>query len=283
MAKTQKTYLGDTLIGKKYFGNDLIIERGAIPLILDIELLVVAGGGGGGENYTDFTPWSVGGGGGAGGMITGSFTAEVSDSFTTSVGNGGNGGNASTSVTNGQNSSFIGSGLSITAYGGGYGGNPRNPGEEDGNNGGSGGGASRASGTAYSAGTATIGSFPAGFSGFGNNGGGTTICGGGTYAGGGGGGAGSAGSSNNCNVIAGSGTSWVDGITYARGGGSGTTATANSGNGGNPSSTIGQSGQKGIVKLRYTGTPKATGGTITQDGGYTYHTFTSGGTFTVTG
>ena len=30
MARTQKMYLGDTLIGKQYLGSDLIIERGAI-------------------------------------------------------------------------------------------------------------------------------------------------------------------------------------------------------------------------------------------------------------
>jgi hypothetical protein len=37
MAKTQKMYLGDVLIGKKYLGNDLILERGAFasPWVLD--------------------------------------------------------------------------------------------------------------------------------------------------------------------------------------------------------------------------------------------------------
>jgi hypothetical protein len=34
------------------------------------------------------------------------------------------------------------------------------------------------------------------------------------------------------------------------------------------------------VIVRYAGTPVATGGTITQSGGYTYHAFTSSGTFT---
>jgi hypothetical protein len=37
------------------------------------------------------------------------------------------------------------------------------------------------------------------------------------------------------------------------------------------------------VKIAYQGvTTLATGGTITNDGTYTYHTFTSSGTFTVT-
>lgn len=276
MAKTQKMYLGDTLIGKQYLGDDLIIERGAIPFSVDVELLVVAGGGGGGETYTEFSPESYGGGGGAGGMITGSFIAYASDSFTATVGNGGSGGTVSTNVSNGQNSSFIGSGLTITAYGGGGGGNPRKAGDEDGKNGGSGGGASLAFGAiGQNPGTATIGSFPAGFSGFGNNGGQELIS---PDRAGGGGGAGGAGATNN----GGSGRTWVDGTTYARGGINAST-TANSGNGGNPATTTGGSGQKGIVKIRYLGTPKATGGTITESGGYTYHTFTSNGTFTVTG
>jgi hypothetical protein len=34
------------------------------------------------------------------------------------------------------------------------------------------------------------------------------------------------------------------------------------------------------VILRYAGSPRGTGGTITQTGGYTYHTFTSSGTYT---
>jgi hypothetical protein len=35
-----------------------------------------------------------------------------------------------------------------------------------------------------------------------------------------------------------------------------------------------------VVIIRYAGTPRATGGAITQSGGYTYHKFTSSGTFT---
>jgi hypothetical protein len=45
----------------------------------------------------------------------------------------------------------------------------------------------------------------------------------------------------------------------------------------------GGSGGSGIVIIRYAGTTtKGTGGTITTAGGYTYHTFTSSGTFTAT-
>jgi hypothetical protein len=44
----------------------------------------------------------------------------------------------------------------------------------------------------------------------------------------------------------------------------------------------GKAGGSGIVKVRYTGTPRAAGGTITQSGGFTYHEFTSSGTLTFT-
>jgi hypothetical protein len=34
------------------------------------------------------------------------------------------------------------------------------------------------------------------------------------------------------------------------------------------------------VVIRYAGAQKGSGGTVTTDGTYTYHTFTTGGTFT---
>jgi hypothetical protein len=40
-------------------------------------------------------------------------------------------------------------------------------------------------------------------------------------------------------------------------------------------------GTNGATIIRYLGTPQATGGTVTQSGGYTLHTFTTSGTFTV--
>jgi hypothetical protein len=58
---------------------------------------------------------------------------------------------------------------------------------------------------------------------------------------------------------------------------SGAAARANSGNGG---STDAGAGAAGVVIIRYlTGTMTATGGTITTNGGYTIHTFTSNGTW----
>jgi hypothetical protein len=41
------------------------------------------------------------------------------------------------------------------------------------------------------------------------------------------------------------------------------------------------SGGSGIVIVRYLGSPRATGGTITQGGGYTIHTFTTSGNLVV--
>jgi hypothetical protein len=44
----------------------------------------------------------------------------------------------------------------------------------------------------------------------------------------------------------------------------------------------GSAGGSGIVIIRYVGSARATGGTITTSGGYTIHEFTTSGTFTVT-
>ena len=63
---------------------------------------------------------------------------------------------------------------------------------------------------------------------------------------------------------------------------SGTTNTGGGGGGGvktGSASGEGASGGSGIAVIKYEGTPQATGGTITEDGGYTTHTFTSSGDF----
>ena len=44
--------------------------------------------------------------------------------------------------------------------------------------------------------------------------------------------------------------------------------------------TTGGSGSSGILIIRYLGTQKGSGGTVTSAGGYTYHTFTSSSTYT---
>lgn len=136
-----------------------------------------------------------------------------------------------------------------------------------------------------------------------------------------GGGAGAGGNGNNATTLAGGaggvGLIWLDGNYYGAGGGGGaesiaspsfnlggaggnggggtgggyyqnegTVGTANTGGGGGgrrygTSANQGKAGGSGIVIVRYTGTPNATGGTITQSGGYTYHTFTTTGASTL--
>lgn len=62
--------------------------------------------------------------------------------------------------------------------------------------------------------------------------------------------------------------------------------TANTGGGGGGGvggygvSRQGAAGGSGIVIIRYAGAQKGTGGTVTSAGGYTYHTFTTSGTYT---
>ena len=243
------------------------------PKPFEIEYLIVAGGGGGGYSQI-FPDGPLGGGGGAGGMITGSMMVEIGYSSSAIIGNGGSGGTVSKAPGQGNNTTFI----SKTALGGGRAGNWGGS-IYAGANGGSGGGAA-ASPNPYSGGlglqpTSTDG-------GFGNNGGSNS--GAPTENGGGGGGAGSAAKTGfDDKGKGGDGVVWVDGTNYARGGGLNNPPAIN-GNGGNPGNNTtgnGTAGGKGIVKLRYAGQPKATGGTITQSGGYTYHTFTSADTFEV--
>jgi hypothetical protein len=58
----------------------------------------------------------------------------------------------------------------------------------------------------------------------------------------------------------------------------GTGNTGGGGGGGN--AFAGGNGGSGIVIIRYLGSQVGSGGTVTSSGGYTYHTFTSSGTFT---
>jgi hypothetical protein len=93
----------------------------------------------------------------------------------------------------------------------------------------------------------------------------------------------------------GAGSTWSNGTTYAGGGGgygdNGGAQPGGSGGGGNgnaagTANTGGggggnvRAGGSGVVIVRYAGAQRGTGGTVTSAGGYTYHTFTSSGTFT---
>lgn len=139
--------------------NFVISSLGTVP---SIDILVIAGGGGGGAGLNGA---SNGGGGGAGGLRW--FTAQT-PTASTYVATIGAGGSAATDTVGGMgtNSSFIGSGISITGSGGAGG----KRGSDTPVAGGSGAGASRIgtdSGTVVSGGAGNTGSYtpPEGFAG----------------------------------------------------------------------------------------------------------------------
>ncbi len=291
--------------------DDVIITFNTIPVnaalavsTIDAEVLVVGGGGGGSAR--------AGGGGGGGQVITTTSSISEGTSVTITVGSGGAGGQntvtpstaiaAPNTAAYGVNSGShggISSFGSINALGGAggpvavssrAGGNSYNPtnvvqqggspswnsngstnGFSGGGGAGSGGNGGNSSPTGATTSSATAGSGGAGIS---SNISGSAI----TYGGGGGGGC-----ANNA-TAAGSGTD--GGGNGGRGNAVGSNAAANRGGGGggsgfNPSQNPDAgSGGSGVVIVRYLGTPQATGGTITQVGGYTIHTFTTSGTFT---
>jgi len=262
--------------------------------VYSVEYLVVGGGGGGG--------FQVGGGGGAGGYVAGAANVTPSTAYTITVGTAGSAAASGAAVgTNGGPSSF---GTVATALGGGYG-SSYSAGPA--NSGGSGGGGSGNSSTAlYAPGAGTAGQ---GFIG------GTGVFT--TWAGGGGGGASSAGlpgtsANGGTGGAGGPGKQWLNGTYYAGGGGgcgsagssggtggaggvggggtggtntpgtAATNGTPNTGGGGGGTRDTGPAGNggTGIVIIRYPGAQRGSGGTVSSSGGYTYHTFISGSTFT---
>jgi len=205
---------------------------------VQVEYLVVAGGGGGGSY----------GGGGAGGLLTnfpsGSLSLNTSTAYSITVGTGGAGsGTAYSNPGNqGSDSSISGTGIStITAAGGGYGGDNDGIGADAGSDGGSGGGGSDGGGGTNAGGA---GNTPSTTPSQGNNGGSGTFSDP-NYMGGGGGGAGTAGS-NATSLAAGNGGTGLEvniiggtGNYYAGGGGgvrfnvSGSWGSGGTGGGGN--------------------------------------------------
>jgi hypothetical protein len=276
---------------------------------LSVEVLVVAGGGGGGCGEVNVNGGGGGGGGGGGLIYTPSFTVFNNTSYTVTVGAGGAASTtSSTAGNNGQNSVF---GI-LTAIGGGGGGGGDFEGNNAGAVGGSGGGAGGDGNfgpTIFSAGTPGQGNAGGARNGTtrraGQGGGGAGLAGqsgsagpnntglGGTggnglqysisgtathYAGGGGGGASLNFSTGPVNSTAGLGGGGAGG-----GATQGVAGTVNTGGGGGGGYGTGSgAGGSGIVIIRYLGTQRATGGTITTSGGYTIHTFTTSGTFTPT-
>jgi hypothetical protein len=271
-----------------------VIGQQAITYLVDY--LVVAGGGGGAGG----TAGIGNGGGGAGGYLSSIETLSVNTAYTVTVGAGGAGaaGNTSGAIGGAGSNSLFGS--IATAIGGG-GARSYITGEIPGSSG-SGGSGGGGNWTTVTAGSGTAGQ------GFAGGAGSATA---GAYGGGGGGGAGGVGAAGSGSVggNGGAGLNWQSlGTFYAGGGGGGATAgaagsggsgvggsgalgsgvngnnaTTNRGGGGGGaavSASTGGAGSSGIVIIRYIGAQKGTGGTVTSSGGYTYHTFTTSGTFT---
>ena len=262
-----------------------------------VEVLIVAGGGGGGVGSNG------GGGGGAGGVKYIANSGSLIASYSVTVGAGGSGSTGRGSGTNGSNSAF---GLTSATGGGRGGGHPNGGGSVSPNSGGSGGGGSYSTaggagtsgqGFAGGAGATSAGQPTPNDSGGGGGGAGAIGYNGmGSSGGGGAGGAGAsydisgkptiyagggAGATNDMNVraLGGSGGGGDGGTPATINGDNGLANTGSGGGGGNGSGGNSGAGGSGVVIIRYLGNPKATGGTITQVGSYTIHTFTSNGTF----
>ncbi len=250
---------------------------------VSINMLIVGGGGGGGRNAGSN---SSGGGGAGGGQVVYATTSGTAGSaFTIVVGAGGNGFRFSPAVTqtNGGSSSITDASSTWSALGGNAGGDAT-----DGSSSGSGGTSvnSDGSGAGGRGGIYDNGNDASGWPVAGGNGtsaysawgeatGTGELSGSTRYYGGGGAGGNWGGQSGGGNAAAGLGG----------GGRSNSDATANTGGGGGGANSNGSSGMNlpggnggaGLVILSYAGTPVASGGTITQSGGNTYHTFTSSG------
>ena len=299
--KMKKLFMGLAIVIFSAFGL-------SDALAATVEVLVVAGGGGGGTLN--------GGGGGAGGYYYISSYAITTGAYTVTIGGGGAGSTSSFARgTNGQASVF---GIISVDGGGGGGSNPStdNP-VSGGANGGCGGGAAGSWQSSYKSG----GSATAGHRGgnsvnaYDSGGGGGAGAQGGDVSGSAIAGHGGVGLSNtmyNGSIIyyaGGGGGVTQSGADYGdggaggggAGGSNGVNGIANTGGGGGGSGagvqTTGGTGGSGIVIVRYVTTDfgTCTGGAITYTdsnganpvsnppyaGGYTVHTFTSDGTFTV--
>jgi hypothetical protein len=250
-----------------------------------VNTLVVAGGGSGGG--------STGGGGGAGGVVS-TLTDVNVGSYPIVVGAGGIvPGNQNAGIS-GANSSFNG----VVAIGGGGGGATRNGVASSASSGGSGGGSQDYGGVSTAGLGTVLQGNPGGALGYGSASGGGGAGGAGWNSEalniGGAGGIGMQSSiSGTSKYYGGGGGSGYGGVGGLGGGGNGTTdvgiaGTANTGGGGGGGFSYaagnGGAGGSGIVIISYpTGSITATGGTMTTSGGYTIHTFTSSGMFSVFG
>jgi hypothetical protein len=249
---------------------------------LSTSIWAVGGGGGGGKSFGSN---SHGGGGGSGGQVSSLLTSNFStdSSLTITVGSGGYGANLPTSGSaqlNGGASSVVkglrtlltatggNKGVDATSTSGGTGGLTVN--SPAAGAGGKGGTFPATNAVNGSIGSSALSSWGA-VVGYGQDVGGVYY-----FSGGGAGGSYSGQSTSTVGGSGGGGASGNSGTPNTGGGGGGANSDASSGN-----TLTGGNGGSGIVIIRYAGSPIATGGTITQSGGYTYHTFTSSGTLSI--
>ena len=296
---------GSPMVGMIRYNTSLNRFEGYLPaggwqsMLSDaysIDYIIVAGGGAGGV-------WHAGGGGGGGVVTATAYSVTPNNSYPISVGAGGSGGSNPTTVvgTNGTDST----GFGYTAIGGGRGGNYNATAPASGGSGAGGNGDA----TYITGAAGTVGQGYAGGDGKNSHAGG---------GGGGGGGIGQTAASASVAGDGGVGYLWLNGSYYAGGGGGGTwpsssiddagaggsggggrgsygsntypptAGTVNTGGGGgghggqgnNTSWAAFIAGGSGVVIVRYLGTQRGTGGTVTSASGYTYHTFTGTGSFT---
>lgn len=224
-----------------------------------IEYIIVAGGGGGGSGNTGVGAQPNGAGGGGGGVVAGTLSVTPATAYSLVIGGGGA---ISGNGTNSTGFTFTaGGGLKQSGLTGGASGTPQSyaGGGSVIYGGGGGGGAGAIGGNASgttTGGNGGVGYLASSFTGFGQSG----------YFGGGGGG-GNAGVGGT-----GGGATSTSGIATPNTGGGGA--------GGYGAPGGGTAGGSGVVVIRYAGAQRGTGGTVSSSGGYTYHLFTTSGTFT---
>jgi len=252
----QTVYIGNTLVNDVMLGAQRMDDVIQPVSPFTVEYLVIGPGGGGGPRGTTYNS----GGGGAGGLLSGSLTILPYQNYYIQAGNFDVNSVSSPSYITGSNFYNVATGGGIGGRGGG------SDATRNGGDGGSGGGAARNINGSGTAGT--------GISGQGFNGGSVV-----SNNPGGGGGAGSIGGTS----TGGSGkTSSITGtaITYSTGGngndpGVNGSQYGDGGGGGRASGGNPGTGIQGVVILRYRGPQKFTGGTITTDGDFIIHTFTT--------
>ena len=293
--------------GISCFSNTICAPYYAGGTSYTIDFLVVAGGGGGGGSEMSNGYGGGGGAGGGGGYLASSISVNCGSSYPIVVGTGGAGG-PSCLAPNGSgvpgSPGTFSSAFGFIAIGGGGG-----AGDEGGSTfnatacqtGGSGGGQGGDGGGTR--GIAVIGQGSNGgpnVSRSGGGGGGAVGTPGGStggagrqwldtnyYAGGGGGGGGGNDQTQYLGGVGGGGNgsrSYPGGGTSGEAGGQATAGQACTGGGGGGAGSGylqgGMAGGSGIVIIRYFGSQRGSGGTVSSSGGYTYHRFGANGTYT---